>query len=201
MTLDAELLIEEGGRICHQSEGRTAPGSAAKLIAKLIDWEHESQIEHAVATIRFVCDRGVSHELVRHRLASFSQESTRYCTYNDEITVIEPPGLTCEKLREPWIDAVSAAERAYKQLLGMGKPAQIARAVLPTCLKTEIMVTCNLREWRHIFMLRLAKNAHPQMQSLMLDAFNLIAGHAPTVFADIAALVSSVSAAKQEPSQ
>ena len=201
ITTEPELRIERVARTCYQSEGKIAPGSAAKLIAKMLRLGHHSMFEHASASVRFVCDRGISHEIVRHRLASYAQESTRFCMYSGGITVIEPPGLTCEKLRAPWVEGVMGDERAYLQLLALGKPAQSARANLPTCLKTEIVMTTNLREGRHVFNLRLAKNAHPQIQSLMLDAFGLIAGHAPTVFADIAAQVSSASAPKQEASQ
>lgn len=190
MTPEPELVIERAARTCYQSEGKIGPGSAGKLIAKCIKRGHESVLEHAVASVRFVCDRGISHEIVRHRLASYAQESTRYCMYNTGITVIEPPGLTCEKLRAPWVEGVAGDERAYQQMLALGKPAQIARANLPTCLKTEIVMTTNFREWRHVFKLRLAKNAHPQIQSLMHDAFCLIAGHAPAVFADIAEWVT-----------
>jgi len=188
ITPDAEQVIERAGRTCYRSEAAITPESASLFVRKLIANGHESVIEHAVASLRFVHDRGISHELVRHRLVSYSQESTRYCNYagerlGGEIAVIKPPGL--DGLSESlWRDAVVRAEQAYILMIEHGVKPQIARSVLPTCLKTEIVTTTNLREWRYILKLRTSPNAHPQMQSLMLSAAVILKCHCPNVFFD-----------------
>jgi thymidylate synthase (FAD) len=150
---------------------------------------HESVIEHACASVRFVCDRGVSHELVRHRIASYSQESTRYCDYGsnrfgEEIAIIKPPGMTTDQHIE-WSIAVKECETRYLRMIARGATPQIARSVLPNSLKTEIVTTANLREWRHIFAMRLSKAAHPQIREVMVDALYLLKTRCPNVFSDI----------------
>jgi len=185
--------IELSGRTCYKSaefcDGNWDKERTLKFIQNLIERGHESVLEHEKLTIRFVCDRGVSHELVRHRLASFSQESTRYCNYakdkfGNEITVIEPPGMTAEA-RKFWVWGVEGAEKAYLGMIADGCSAQIARSVLPTCLKTEIVVTANVREWRHILRLRTAPVAHPQMRELMIPLLAELKRKIPVVFDDI----------------
>jgi thymidylate synthase (FAD) len=139
-------------------------------------------------TVRFVCDRGVSHEIVRHRIASFSQESTRYCNYSKdkfgrEITVISPCFWSIGSVAfDAWATACSAAERAYFYLIDHGAKPQEARSVLPNSLKTEIVVTANLREWRHIFRLRCSEKAHPQMREVMLPLFSETRTRIPILF-------------------
>jgi thymidylate synthase (FAD) len=182
-TQDPERVIEKAARTCYRSEGRIGPGSDVALIRKLITSGHESTLEHASATFRIVCDRGVSHELVRHRLASYSQESTRYCDYaNGDIVFVLPPELEDD---QDVLYVLEVAERAYQKLRRNGTPPQIARAVLPTCLRTEIVMTANLREWKHIMHLRASPKAHPQMQVVA----NMILKHlkeiAPTVFENV----------------
>lgn len=164
-------LIESAGRTCYKSEGKTTCDSAPAFVNKLANiFKHESIIEHCSVTVRFICDRGISHELVRHRLAAFSQESTRYCNYGkaDEITIIRQPWWE-EGTPEfaNWYNACLVCETAYLDLLARGASPQQARSVLPNSLKTEIVMTCNLREWRHVFRLRNSSKAHPQMQQLM----------------------------------
>lgn len=183
--------IETAGRVCYKSEDRITSDSASKFVHKLLRSGHLSVIEHAVATVRIVCDRGVSHELVRHRLASYSQESTRYANYGREkfgreITVIKPC-FWPEDSREYalWHEAMLAAEKAYLALTTAGASAQQARGVLPNSLKTEIVVTCNLREWRHIFEMRCAPAAHPQMRQVVLPLLERMHERAPEIFADI----------------
>ena len=188
ITSDAEKHIERCGRVCYKSEDRIEDDSAGQFIRRLLELGHESVIEHAVATVVFVCGRGVTHELVRHRLASFSQESTRYCNYDKakfgrEISVIRPPELN-EIAGEVWSRTCQTAECAYFELLDNGAPPQIARSVLPTCLKTEIAVTANLREWRHILKLRTSTPAHPQIRELMVEAGRQLKEAAPNVFHD-----------------
>jgi thymidylate synthase (FAD) len=197
-------LIEAAGRVCYKSEERTTDTSFVDFLEQIVRRGHESVLEHSMLTVRFICDRGVSHELVRHRLASFSQESTRYCNYGstdeDNITVIQPsflpPFVKYEDVsfaekeqvytkKQHWYNAVNAAELCYKQLLLHGCSPQVARCVLPTCLKTEVVMTANLREWRHILKLRTSKAAHPQMRELMCPLLDDLKASIPVIFDDI----------------
>ena len=179
-------LLEVCGRICYKSEDQITSESARKFLEMIKNRHHESVVEHAGATLHFVCDRGVSHEIVRHRLASYSQESTRYCNYSKdkfgkEITVIQPPGLDDRSLLV-WETAMHTAETMYLQLLEDGCAPQIARSVLPTCLKTELAMTANFREWKHFLSLRLAPAAHPQMREVAAMARDILIGIAPDMF-------------------
>ena len=194
---DAERMlkhIEKCARVCYKSEGKTTVDSASAFVSKIAKvFKHESVIEHCSVSVRFVCDRGVSHELVRHRIAAFSQESTRYCNYSgerfgEEITLISPFFFAAvEDLdkRELWLKACSAAEQSYLGLIALGATAQEARSVLPNSLKTEIVMTCNLREWLHVFKLRASSKAHPQMRELMLPLLAEFQRVMPELFADI----------------
>ena len=183
--------IEECGRVCYKSEGRIAPGSAERFCRNIIKNGHEAVLEHCSFTVRFITDRGVSHEIVRHRLASYCQESTRYCNYaNDqfgaEITVIEPCYLAKDtQAYAAWRKACEAAERAYFRLLNIGLMPQEARAVLPNSLKTEICMTANIREWRHFFKLRSSPAAHPQMREVATQLLYLCHEAIPVLFDDV----------------
>jgi len=190
ITPDAEKMIELAARTCYKSEENITKTSHVKLIQKLIEMGHHAMLEHASASIKFICDRGVTHELVRHRLCSYAQESTRYCNYGKdkfgaEISIIKPPGLNGEHQYACWVEACKCAEKNYLHLLASGCPPQIARSVLPTCLKTEIVCTANLREWRHIFSLRLSAKAHPQIKEIMQIALDLLKVACPNIFVDI----------------
>jgi len=185
--------IEEYGRVCYKSENRITEDSAKRFVENLVKRGHESVLEHISVTVKFVCDRGVSHEIVRHRLASYSQESTRYCNYSkddfgSEITVIEPcflvPGTEGYKL---WEGACLVAEQMYFKMLDWGCTPEEARAVLPNSLKTELVMTANLREWRHFFKLRTSKAAHPQMRELTVPLLSEFKEKIPVVFDDIKA--------------
>ena len=185
ITPDAEQLIERCGRICYKSEDKITPGSAVKFIEMIIKRGHHSVLEHAYATVVFVCDRGTTHELVRHRLVAYSQESTRYCSYakdkfGNEISVIQPPDLG-ENIRL-WADTCVVIEKAYLKMIADGISPQIARSILPNCLKTEIATTANLREWRHILTLRTSTAAHPQIREVMTEAAKQLVAACPTVF-------------------
>ena len=186
--------IEAAARTCYKSEGKIQEGSAAKLVTGLIKSGHEAMLEHASVTVKFVVDRGISHELVRHRLASFAQESTRYCNYSkddfgSEITFIIPDYLEYKSEGwNIWKESMKQAEDAYFKMLDFGLSPQQARAVLPNSLKTEVVMTANLREWRHFFKLRALGTTgkpHPQMLEvavpLLEDMKNLI----PVVFDDL----------------
>lgn len=186
--------IEQVARTCYKSEGKIQEGSAAKMVASLIKSGHEAMLEHASVTVKFVVDRGISHELVRHRLASFAQESTRYCNYSkddfgSEITFIIPEYLEYKSEGwNIWKESMKQVEDAYFKMLDFGLSPQQARAVLPNSLKTEVVMTANLREWRHFFKLRALGTTgkpHPQMLEvtvpLLEDMKNLI----PVVFDDL----------------
>jgi thymidylate synthase (FAD) len=163
--------IERRGRICYKSEDKITAKSAEKFVANLILRGHESVLEHFIISARFVCDRGVSHEIVRHRIAAYSQESTRYCNYGTKgVKIVDAfplnLGVNGRKIQNVFQRSVSSAAADYRKLLSLGVAPQMARSVLPTALKTEIDVTYNLRQWRHFFRLRAAPAAHPQMQEL-----------------------------------
>ncbi|HQM23858.1 MAG TPA: FAD-dependent thymidylate synthase [Kiritimatiellia bacterium] len=189
ITPDALSVIERAGRTCYKSEYKSDadPGT---FVRRLIKRGHLSVIEHAVASLRIVCDRGVSHEIVRHRLASYSQESTRYCNYSSgrfekKISVIIPDHLVLyEEAYERWHDSVSQSEEAYFDLLAAGITPEIARSVLPTCLATELVMTANFREWRHFFALRCATEAHPDMRHVAELARDVLRHECPVVFGE-----------------
>ncbi len=169
---EAVSIIERAGRVCYKSENRISEGSGKKFIRNIIARGHESVIEHVSVTVRVICDRGVTHEIVRHRLASYSQESTRYCNYttgkfSSEICVIKPVfWKEGSEEFEIWKAAMDVCEKAYFNLINSGASPQEARTVLPNSLKTEIFMTMNFREWRHFFSLRCSMAAHPQMQQV-----------------------------------
>lgn len=183
--------IEIAARTCYKSESAITDTSAEKMVKNLIKSGHGAMLEHAIITVRGVCDRGVSHELVRHRIASFAQESTRYCNYasgkfGNEITVIHPLFFK-ENTPEyaTWYMACQAAESAYLALISQGFSPQEARSVLPNSLKTEIVITMNIREWLHFIDLRALGTTgkpHPQMKQfagIILREFDALI---PTLF-------------------
>ena len=187
VTPNAEKLIERAGRTCYKSEDKITDESAATFIAMILKRGHESVLEHASASFRIVCDRGVSHEIVRHRIASYSQESSRFCDYSKDkhgsgIAVIEPPGLD-NAMFTSWKSACRKSESVYLELLKNGSTPQIARSVLPTCLKTEIVMTANFREWRHFIQLRTSPAAHPQIREIAEMIRVELNRLAPTCFA------------------
>lgn len=187
--------IERAGRTCYKSEDKITTDSSERFVKNIITRGHESVLEHEKITARIVCDRGVTHEIVRHRIASYSQESTRYCNYGinkfgKEITVIDPSKAFgwdpyTNRCYAIWENSCEQAERNYFELLEYGATPQEARSVLPNSLKTEIVMTANLREWRWFFIKRTAKDAHPQMKQIaryMLVRFREIL---PVVFNDV----------------
>ncbi len=197
--------IEAVGRTCYKSEDKiTDDGeSAKKFVAMLIKNNHEAMLEHSTLSVRFYVDRGVSHELVRHRLASFGQESTRYVNYannkyGNEISVIdlqdgiildtkmvkESAGVVAAVYTE-WIKAMQDAEKHYLQMIKLGATPQIARSVLPNSTKTELVMTANYREWRHFFKLRTAIAAHPQMREITIPLLKELKSKIPIIFDDI----------------
>lgn len=180
--------LEQIGRVCYKSEGRITEDSYIPFLTRILKSGHESVIEHEKASVHLVCDRGVSHELVRHRIASFSQESTRYCNYANEqfggeLTFVRPffwPENSPQYAL--WQQAMEQAEAAYLQLLAQGAAPQEARSVLPNSLKTELVVTMNMRQWRHFFRLRLSPAAHPQMRELSALILKELSREIPLLF-------------------
>lgn len=190
MPPDPEKHIEWAGRVAYKSEDRITPDSAGPFVRKLLKLGHTPVFEFASASVLVICDRGVSHQLVRHRAGfSYMQESTRFCNYSkdkfgSEITVIGPPGLG--RCYADWKRACIDAEMRYLMLLHKGVSPQIARSVLPNSLKTEIAVTANFTAWRHFLKLRLSPKAHPQMREIADMIRGILVGVAPNVFADFA---------------
>lgn len=186
--MDVLKKIERCGRVCYKSEGLICNGTAQKFVKNIIERGHESVLEHFSFTAKFICDRGISHELVRHRLASYSQESTRYCNYGQgkfggEITFIKPCFLDdASEGYEIWKRNCEESEKAYFDLLAWGCTPQEARSVLPNSLKTEVVMTANLREWRHFFKLRCSTAAHPQMRELTIPMLDRLKQIIPVVF-------------------
>jgi thymidylate synthase (FAD) len=180
--------IEYNGRISYKSEDKITDDSAPKFVKMILHYGHESVIEHVSASVRFIVDRGVTHEIVRHRLASYTQESTRYCNYGKKgggIRVIQPPFKHPLESFDVWFDCMLHAERGYLRLLELGEPPEIARSVLPTGVKTELIMTANLREWRHFFKLRTAKAAHPQMREVTIPLLRQFQDVFKIIFKDI----------------
>ena len=192
--IDGDIIlkrIEECGRVCYKSEGKITENSAPKFVANIIKRGHEAVLEHCSFTVKFICDRGVSHEIVRHRMASYCQESTRYCNYSKgdfggEITVIEPCYLCKGTFAyDEWKNACLRSEEAYFNLMNWGLLSQEARAVLPNSLKTEVVMTADIREWRHFLKLRCSNAAHPQIRELATQLLKELQRKVPVCFDDI----------------
>lgn len=190
--LDGEQILkklERCGRVCYKSVSDNTMETAKKFVGNLIKRGHESVLEHVSFTVKFVTDRGVTHELVRHRLASYSQESTRYCDYGKaDMEFIAPMGMTKEAVEVYMADDLRGLELAYECLRGSNYSPQLARDILPTCLKTEIVVSANLREWRHIFKYRVqgvTGAPHPKIKALLLPLLRELKERVPVVFDDI----------------
>ena len=183
--------LEQCGRVCYKSEDSITDGSAEKFLKGIISRGHEAVLEHCSLTVKFICDRGVSHEIVRHRIAAYCQESTRYCNYSKdkfgrEITVIAPCFLEVTSPQwRAWEHACALAEKAYFNLLDQGCTPQEARAVLPNSLKTELVMTADIREWRHFLKLRCGKGAHPQIREVATQLLEALYQEMPVLFGDI----------------
>jgi thymidylate synthase (FAD) len=186
ITPNALELIERAARTCYHSQDSIAPGTAERLVKSCMNKNHMSVLEHASATFQLVTDRGVMAELTRHRIASFSIQSTRYCSYakdkfDGQISVIEPPGLEVLQ-RLIWLAAAQRAEDGYLDMLDVGSTPEIARSVLPMCLATEIVITANFREWLHILDLRTSPAAHPQIREVMGLVQKILQEQVPVIF-------------------
>ena len=197
MTNNPLQTIEKIGRTCYKSENKITPQSASGFVKMLIEKGHEAMIEHASISYRVICDRGVTHEIVRHRLFSYAQESTRYCNYNGRVTYVLPPWVELDEgeylssdaakdvVTENWLDLLLRAEESYTALTNYGWVPQQSRSVLPNALKTEIVITGNLREWHHFFRLRTSKTAHPQMQEIANMLLKDVRIRVPVIFENL----------------
>ena len=181
-----EAWLERCGRTCYKSENKITEESAPKFIRMLHKRGHHAMLEHAVASVRFIGDRGLSHELVRHRLASYAQESTRYCNYskgkfNNEITVIEYPWKISTSSNK-YKKGIEYIEKLYLELLADGEPPELARAILPISIKAEILMTANLREWFHVFNMRADTPAHPIIRGCALEILKVFNDRLPCMY-------------------
>ena len=193
--LDMLARIEKAGRTCYKSEYKMTPDSSKKFVKGLIDKGHESVLEHEKITVRIICPRSISHELVRHRIASFSMESSRFCDYSknrfgNELTFICPSlGFNWDPITTGlyiiWEDSMKQVEQNYFELIAYGATPQEAATVLPNSLKTELVITANIREWRTILKQRTTKAAHPQMREIMIPLLKEFQHKFPVFFDDI----------------
>lgn len=192
----SEILkhIERCARVCYKSEDRITEDSAEKMVAALIRSGHEAMLEHYSFTVKFICDRGISHELVRHRIASFAQESSRYCCYakdkfGKELTFINPCFWEPDSDNYArWFHEMDEAEKTYLAMIESGATPEQARDILPMSIKTEIVMTANLREFRHFFKLRAEGTTgkpHPQMLEITIPLLKELKQKIPVVFDDI----------------
>ena len=178
---EALRIVENATRVCYKSEDKIKEGSAEKLIRGIIKAKHFGCIEHVSLTVKFICDRACSHQLVRHRLMSFNQKSQRYCK-EDNLEVIKPEGLENTSL---WLESCRQAENAYTELIRRGEKPEVARGVLPNSTATEIYATANLREWRHFFELRCHRTAQRDIRSLALSLLCQMYKQYPVFFEDM----------------
>lgn len=186
-------LIELAGRTAYKSEDNISDdiSSAKRFVNMIVKFGHESVLEHSLLTVRFTCDRGVSHEIVRHRMAAYTQESTRYCNYASgkfgrEITFVAPSTLKKDSIEYfEWYQACDEAEKNYIACMQLNMKPEQARAVLPMSVKTEVVMSANYREWRHFIKLRCAKTAHPDIRKLALELLCELQLRIPVVFDDI----------------
>jgi len=193
----AVKFLEEVGRTCYKSEDKITDTSGDKFINMLVERGHEAMIEHSFISVRFIHNRGFTHELVRHRLVSYAQESTRYCNYakdkfNNELTFIEPFwfGGGDDTDERSWHELMLQIEKLYNVFVNEGGlPPQAARGILPNDLKTEIVASANVREWRSIFKLRCARGAHPDMHRVMIPLLYKLNELLPVLFQDIANII------------
>lgn len=181
--------IEYFARISHGSEdGITADSYDRFLRSVVISHGDLSVIEHEKVSCEFVVDRGITHEIVRHRLFSYTQESTRFINYKKkggEAKVIKPLEITGYDQEQIWTNAMEVAERSYMRLLDEGIAPQIARSVFPTCLASKIAMTGNLRSWRHFFIMRTSKETHPTAKLVTIPLLRKFQKNIPILLEDI----------------
>lgn len=186
--------IERAGRVCYKSEDNITDDSCITFCKNILNRGHEAVIEHSQLSVKFIIDRAIANELVRHRLASYCQESTRYCNYSkdkfyNELKVIDQEALLPRDSTDYniWWMTCKNAEEAYMTMISNGVKPEIARSVLPLSTATEIIMTANIREWRNVLKLRSSHNmrAHPQMRSIIDRLLAELKSKIPVLFDDI----------------
>ncbi len=186
ITPEADRIIETAGRTAYQSAEKVTPGSAGRFIAMIIKRGHESVLEHAWATLRISgVSRALTHQLVRHRLASFTQKSQRYVS-EDEFPFVTPESVAASpEAAGLYAEFMDRARRTYGELRRLGVRNEDARFVLPNAVETEIVVTANFREWRHIIGLRGHPASQWEIRRLAINILELLKSQAPAAFADM----------------
>jgi thymidylate synthase (FAD) len=185
--LDYSKLIELAARTCYKSEDKIGEGTDRRIIKMLIKKGHESVLEHCGITYKITCSRTCSHQLVRHRIAAFSQESMRYCDYSGTgLQVIVPPEISINGMEKEFLEACDRCYEDYRRYRSAGVKPEDARFILPNATKTEVVTTFNIRMWRHVLRQRwLNKHAQWEIRKVMNDIAYELNHYLPVFFEDI----------------
>ena len=182
--------IERACRTCYRSEDKISEESYKNLLTNCLNRGHESVLEHEKITVRIYSDIGTYKDLTRHRFASFSVESTRYCSYNkdkygNEITVVNPVYMEDKEVFETWKKAIEDMEKAYMKMKELGASTDMCREILPHSTAAEYTMTANIREWKHILELRTTNHVHPAIRQVLIPLLLLFKEQMPEIFGDI----------------
>ena len=182
--------IERACRTCYRSEDKISEESYKNLLTNCLNRGHESVLEHEKITVRIYSDIGTYKDLTRHRFASFSVESTRYCSYNkdkygNEIAVVNPVYMEDKEVFETWKKAIEDMEKAYMKMKELGASTDMCREVLPHSTAAEYTMTANIREWKHILELRTTNHVHPAIRQVLIPLLLLFKEQMPEIFGDI----------------
>lgn len=182
--------IERACRTCYRSEDKISEESYKNLLTNCLNRGHESVLEHEKITVRIYSDIGTYKDLTRHRFASFSVESTRYCSYNkdkygNEIAVVNPVYMEDKEVFETWKKAIENMEKAYMKMKELGASTDMCREVLPHSTAAEYTMTANIREWKHILELRTTNHVHPAIRQVLIPLLLLFKEQMPEIFGDI----------------
>ena len=182
--------IERACRTCYRSEDKISEESYKNLLTNCLNRGHESVLEHEKITVRIYSDIGTYKDLTRHRFASFSVESTRYCSYNkdkygNEIAVVNPVYIEDKEVFETWKKAIEDMEKAYMKMKELGASTDMCREVLPHSTAAEYTMTANIREWKHILELRTTNHVHPAIRQVLIPLLLLFKEQMPEIFGDI----------------
>ena len=182
--------IERACRTCYRSEDKISDESYKNLLTNCLNRGHESVLEHEKITVRIYSDIGTYKDLTRHRFASFSVESTRYCSYNkdkygNEIAVVNPVYIEDKEVFETWKKAIEDMEKAYMKMKKLGASTDMCREILPHSTAAEYTMTANIREWKHILELRTTNHVHPAIRQVLIPLLLLFKEQMPEIFGDI----------------
>lgn len=182
--------IERACRTCYRSEDKISEESYKNLLTNCLNRGHESVLEHEKITVRIYSDIGTYKDLTRHRFASFSVESTRYCSYNkdkygNEIAVVNPVYIEDKEVFETWKKAIEDMEKAYMKMKELGASTDMCREILPHSTAAEYTMTANIREWKHILELRTTNHVHPAIRQVLIPLLLLFKEQMPEIFGDI----------------